>query len=274
MNRLVLASILMTASCFKSPDPPPVAPVPEEGFERLGPPKPGEWLHHFREDGQTYEGYVARCANRKTAARGVLYVQPLGDVLDRHGQTVELMREYASAFLGLEARVAPAVPMFENGYVPQRRQYNATMIIGQLAERAPADALVYVGITDRDLFSKGLHFVFGEGSLSGRAGVYSLHRYATPDRALFLRRALKLMVHEVGHILSIEHCVFYRCVMQGANSLQEDDGHPMHLCPADLRKLEWNTGAAREARYRRLLEFYRRAGLAAEASWVERRLNR
>ena len=96
--------------------------------------------------------------------------------------------------------------------------------------------------------------------------------HGAPDPALFLRRVLKLMTHEAGHILSIEHCVHYRCVMQGANSLREDDRHPMHLCPVDLAKLAWNTGVDPTSRYRRLLEFYRMAGLEPEAAWTAARL--
>ena len=245
---------------------------PSNGFERLGKPRPGEWLYHFKEDGQTFDQYVAECANRKTAERGVFYIQPLGDAGTKYRETLEAMREYAEIFFGVPARVLDPIPMFENGYIPRRRQYNASMLIGQLKERTPDDALVYIGITEKDLFSKGLNFVFGQGSLRDRCGVYSLHRYRTPDEALFLRRALKLMAHEVGHILSVAHCITFRCVMQGANSLSEDDCHPMHLCPVDLRKLEWNTGFDRAERYRRLEAFYRRAGLGPEAEWISRRL--
>ncbi len=272
MARALVASILMTASCGRTPAPPPPPPVAEDGFEKLGPPKPGEWLHQFREEGQPFEDYVKECANRRSAGRSTFYIQPLGDARDRHGGTIDLMRDYAERFFAVPAKVLPPIPMFENGYVPQRRQYNATMIIGQLAERVPPDALACVAITSEDLFSKGLNFVFGEGSLRDRTGVYSLVRYRTDDRALFLRRALKLMSHEAGHILSIEHCIYYRCVMQGANSLEEDDRHPMHLCPVDLRKLQWNTGFEPRERAARLLEFYRAAGLQDEADWTERRL--
>ena len=132
--------------------------------------------------------------------------------------------------------------------------------------------LAYAGIMDEDLRTKDLNFVFGLGSLARRTGVYSLKRYRSKDETLFLRRSLNLMAHEVGHIFSVEHCVVWSCVMQGANSLKEHDGHPMHLCPDDLRKLEWNMGFDRTARYGKLRDFYRREGLATEAEWIEERL--
>src|SRR5262249_59303341 len=119
---------------------------------------------------------------------------------------------------------------------------------------------------DVDLFTRGTKFVFGESSLEGRAGVSSLARLDGSER-----RALKLMTHEAGHLISIAHCVTHRCVMQGSNTLEESDGHPLHLCPEDLRKLEWNTGIDRRDRYRRLQEFYGTIGWDADARWIASR---
>jgi len=236
----------------------------EEGFERLAPPRKGEWRSLFRENVQTFDDYVARCANRASAARRTFVLQPLGD-LDR--ATLERMRDYAAAFFGLEARLAPPLPLPVRAHVGPRDQYNSSILLGDLADRAPSDALLYLGVTAADLFARGKKFVFGEGSLDGPAGVCSLARLEGSDR-----RALKLLSHEAGHLLSIAHCVTHRCVMQGSNSLEESDGHPFQLCPEDLRKLEWNTGVDRLERYRRLRDFYSRAGWTAEAGWTSERL--
>ncbi len=271
MKRLLLASFLAASACGRAADPPPAAAA-DEGFDLQGQPRPGEWRDRFREDGQTFEQYVEDCANRRAPGREVFCLQPLGDALERHRDTLDLMRGYAEAFFGVPARVLDPLPMPEEAFHEERRQHNSTTILRWLARRMPEDAVAFMGLTTEDLYSRRLNFVFGEASLRERTGVYSLHRYQTPDARLFRRRSLKLMTHEAGHILSIEHCVFYRCVMQGANSLHEDDGHPMHLCPVDLKKIEWNTGVGRRERYRRLLDFYRGAGLEAEAEWVARRL--
>ncbi len=245
--------------------------MPPAGFAFQGPPEPGDWRDRFPEPGQTVEQYRAACANRRSASRTTFYLQPLGDAAERHPALLSRMRDYAEAFFGVPARLLPAIPLFEETWVPERSQHHSTRIIGRLAARRPADALVYAGFTTADLYSQGLNYVFGEGSLANRCGVYSWHRYGTPDPALFLRRVLKLMSHEAGHILSIDHCIFYKCVMQGSNSLQEFDRHPLHLCPVDLEKLAWNTGVAPLERYRRLAGFYREAGLAEEAAWAEAR---
>jgi archaemetzincin len=244
----------------------------EEGFTKLGPPKPGEWRYAFKEAAQSYEKYVAGPVNKKSDARTTFYIQPLGSAGKGYKDVLERMRLYAEAFFGVPAKVLDPIPMFEEALQARRSQYDSTLIINLLADRVPKDALVYIGITDKDLFSEGLNFVFGEASLNWKCGVYSLVRYQTKDDALFTRRSLNLLAHESGHILSIEHCVAYACVMQGANNLREDDGHPMHLCPIDLKKVLWNTGMDRDDRYRKLLALYQKWGLKAEADWVTKRL--
>jgi len=235
----------------------------DKDFERLGPPRRGEWRSIFDEKEQTFEDYVARCSNRRTAARSLLCLQPLGS------PEMGRMAEYAEAFFGLPVRVLPARPLFDRAHVPTRDQVNSSMVLDELADLVPSDALVLLGIADRDLFARGKPYVFGEGSLERRVGVCSLARLGTSER-----RALRLMTHEIGHILSIAHCVTHRCVMQGANTLAESDGHPLHLCPDDLRKLEWNTGVDRDARYRRLEEFYGRSGWSDDAAWAARQLKK
>jgi archaemetzincin len=60
--------------------------------------------------------------------------------------------------------------------------------------------------------------------------------------------------------------------MNGSNHLAESDARPLHLCPVDLRKLQWSVGFDVVERYRSLLDFHRRAGFEDEAQWLERRL--
>lgn len=227
--------------------------------ELLPPPRRGEWRAIVKEREQTCDEYVLRCANRKSATRSALVLQPLGDVDRRHAALLGRLREYGAVFFGLETRIAPALPLTDAAHVPQRDQHNSSMILDDLAGRLPAGALIYLGIADRDLFARGKKYVFGEGDLERRTGVLSLSRLETPDTDLFLRRALRLMSHEAGHILSIAHCVKRRCLMQGSNTLAESDAQPLHLCREDRRKLEWNTGYGGARRERALGDFY--AGL-------------
>jgi len=73
-------------------------------------------------------------------------------------------------------------------------------------------------------------------------------------------------------MFGIEHCVWFRCLMNGSNHLAESDARPLHLCPVDLRKLQWSIGFDVVERYQRLLSFYREEGFEDEAQWLEKRL--
>ena len=57
---------------------------------------------------------------------------------------------------------------------------------------------------------------------------------------LCLRRTLSTATHETGHILTMQHCTAFRCLMNGCNTHEERDRTPLHPCPVCLRKLCWN----------------------------------
>jgi archaemetzincin len=243
-------------------------------FEKMPPPKPGEWLYAFKEKGQTFAQYKTQIRNRKTSLRDKIYIQPVGTLNQTYKTIIEKMKDYATAFFGIKTVVNQPVPYFASAYNSSRGQYNASLILNRLAGKIPEDALAFVGITDRDLYVEGLNFVFGIGSDYARGGVYSLIRLEDEDFNLFLRRSLKLMSHEIGHILSIAHCIKYRCVMNGSNSLPEADMRPMFSCPVDLQKICYNLGLSPYERYLRLQEFFRQNGFDKEVRWISKRLSR
>jgi predicted Zn-dependent protease len=92
------------------------------------------------------------------------------------------------------------------------------------------------------------------------------------SRANYLRRAGKVVVHELAHVYGIDHCIHYHCVMNGTGHLVEDFSAPAHLCAVCLRKLQFRMGFDVPQRYQRLLSVFKAGGLTKEARWVERRL--
>ncbi|HKZ85579.1 MAG TPA: hypothetical protein VJ793_18230 [Anaerolineae bacterium] len=53
---------------------------------------------------------------------------------------------------------------------------------------------------------------------------------ARDDEALFLARAAKEAVHELGHTYALEHCRDRRCVMTFSNSLADTDYKGRQFC--------------------------------------------
>eukprot|EP00667_Euglena_gracilis_P012918 EG_transcript_13293 len=149
-----------------------------------------------------------------------------------------------------------------------------------------------VGVTMYDLYDDHTDsYSVGMAAGGSGVGIFSLCRYnpkfslfkrpsskAAPrlngeaTQALVLQRSCKTLVHEIAHNYYIGHCVYFQCVMGGSGHLEEDFRLPMHLCPIDLRKLQFVCKFKVVARYQRLRAFYERHRMAAEAEWVARRL--
>lgn len=268
-----VTALIALGMCLSAPR----AEGDDTGFEKMPPPQPGDWLAVRKERGQTFEQYKAECRNRKTQGRNVIYIQPFGDVARTRSDLIAALRDYLGIFFDCRVVVLDPIPLPEKALNPKppfgEDQYDADYLLRMLQPRVPADAVALAGITDQDLFCEGMNFVFGLGSDAARSGVYSIRRYSAaypgrPKDCTLLKRTLKVASHEIGHIFSMAHCIAYRCIMNGSNSLPEADRRPIHLCPICLRKLEWNTGVNRLERYRKLEDFYSRMGFEADADFV------
>ena len=248
-------------------------------FQKLPPPGPNDWLANHPERGQTFEQFVAAHPNQPDAQRRTICIQPLGDFASVKSPSLALLREFASAFFMLPVRLLNAVDIRAQSITSRRNPSTGQLqlltgdILSFLKRAIPADAFCVIGASMIDLYpDPSWNFVFGQASLRERVGVYSFARYASADPHLMLRRSCKVLAHETSHMFGIEHCVFYRCVMNGSNHLAESDARPMHLCPIDLQKLQWSAGFAAAARYRKLIAAERACGFPDEADWTERAL--
>jgi len=76
---------------------------------------------------------------------------------------------------------------------------------------------------------------------------------------------MTLALHEAHHLLSLPHCTFYRCLMNGALTLKEADGRPAVLCPVCRAKVCWNLGVDPAARERAMADAFAAVGLPADA---------
>jgi archaemetzincin len=260
-------------------------------FAPKRPPGPHDWLTSHPEPGQTFAQYLLGMPVVGVDSRRVIVLQPLGPLTAVDRATLTTLADFAQRYFQRPVRVAPPLPLPTKGqrtmgYGTHRfTQYLTSVILDEtLRPRLPPDALCYLGITGADLYpEEGWNYVFGQAYFKERVGVYSLGRYGArfwgkpetdASRALFLRRALKVLAHETGHMFSLWHCTEQECLMNGSNNLRELDENRLHLCPACLKKLHWNLAFDVGKRYQALGDFYRRHGLGDDAAWMARRLRR
>lgn len=135
------------------------------------------------------------------------------------------------------------IPVPQKTFNARRSQYNSTRILKALEGLKPDTYERLLGVLDEDLYVPELNFVFGEADMIARVAVIGLPRLRQefyglePDRALFLRRAAKEAVHELGHLKGLGHCPVPRCIMHFSNSLAETDMKEAKFCAQCRNKL-------------------------------------
>lgn len=251
--------------------------------ERTKAPQPGDWLHDHPEDGQGLDDYLRANPTRPTEDRKNLVVLPLGTMSADAARIVALTSEYLTHHFGLPSRVDPAIEVDPPKWA-RRTKFGSEQLLTRyilekvLPPKLPKDAASLMGFTTSDLWpGDNWNFVFGEASLTTRVGVWSLHRYGDPSLSeeafrLTLRRALKVGVHEAGHMFSLEHCIRYPCVQAGTNSIEETDRSPLWLCPDCLPKIAWVTQTDPRQRLSATRDFCKAHGLSEEAAFTDKNL--
>jgi len=119
-------------------------------------------------------------------------------------------------------------------YDSQRKQYLSSKLLASLKKSEREERVI--GIADVDLYVPRLNFVFGEADIVSGTAIVSLCRLRqeyyglAPDEALFLERATKEIVHELGHTFGLGHCPNNKCVMHFSNSLADTDLKEASFC--------------------------------------------
>ena len=250
-----------------------------EHFTPKAHPAAGEWLAEHREPGQTFERYRCGDAYWPDPSRDTIYIQPVEQLDGDESPSLDVLARFAELYFDLNTETLPPVDVSMSRFTSRvhprddRRQVLTTDVVDYLRRRLPEDAFCMVGMTGSDLYPKpSWNFVFGQAWPKERTGIYSFRRYVEDDGLSTLKRSMKVLIHEIGHLFGVDHCVHFECAMNGSNNLEEADDRPIHLCPVDLRKLHWSTDFDPVERYRRLSRFYDEHGFETEAAWVDQRL--
>jgi len=124
----------------------------------------------------------------------------------------------------------------------ERNQYLADAFLRTLRDFPELNNSKLLGITEVDLYSTGLSFVFGQADIGGRASIISLARLYSSDTGngdtfLLRLRALKEAVHELGHTFKLEHCRDIQCVMHFSTFIADTDIKSVDFCPRHLAEV-------------------------------------
>ena len=181
----------------------------------------------------------------ENAATPLVCIQPLG----RYDQT--LLGKAISGLkymYGFRIRVLDRADMPSQAYYKPRRRYRADKLLDFLEADAMkgTDCTIMVGFTNLDIsIAKGEHKdwgIFGLGSSFQQACVISTFRLGrkTKSKRTRIIRTIKVVNHEVGHVLGQGHCATDRCLMNDArgkiSTVDNETGQLCELCRKEIQR--------------------------------------
>jgi len=167
---------------------------------------------------------------------------PLGNI---DSEIIEELRNRVNSVFLCPVEIETGFSDLAAAYTHQREQYLASELLAALDVGERERNKRVVGIADVDLYAPGLNFIFGQADVLSGTTIISLCRLRQeyyglpPDRDLFLVRAAKEIIHELGHTFGLSHCPDSKCIMHFSNSLADTDWKEANFCPKCCPKMEF-----------------------------------
>ncbi|CAI2374910.1 unnamed protein product [Moneuplotes crassus] len=165
---------------------------------------PEEWIPSRKQPAESFQDFLEGGFNQVSKERKTIYISSLDNSID--DEFLMNCQKYCEAyFYSLPVVLLP---------------YLSHDVLKQAKKWVPKDAYCMICILNTDLYSKNSdNFVFGSASRKNRTGVFSFARYnpkfygedhdMTDEelKDLILFRSIRVMIHEIGHMFGMHHCV-------------------------------------------------------------------
>ena len=165
--------------------------------------------------------------------------------------TLEVLAARLSRFVELPVHVLPGAAL-EPRRIANREQLDAGALLEALEKQGMGRARLLVGVAWDDIAVPLFTFVFGLARQGGHACVVSFARadpafYGLPaDPELRDARLVAEILHELGHLATLEHCPDRGCVMSFAGNIERADTRGSRFCAGCAARLPtWLRGPAR-----------------------------
>ena len=167
----------------------------------------------------------------------LIRIIPVGRVNEK---ILESLQNSLPDLLNCKTKIEPAVEMVQQAFNAMRRQYDAEKVLRMLTAAGIGTAIEKnvpaLFVCNEDLYYNGLNFVFGLEETGVGAAIVSVHRLRTefygerPSLGLLQERIVKEAVHEIGHVLGLEHDAFSKCAMAFSPSVADVDRKENNFC--------------------------------------------
>jgi archaemetzincin len=202
------------------------------------------------------------------AEAGKICIVPIGEVDE---SDLVFARDFVEASFGRETVTCEPLPLQDEYYYPGRGQYGANSLLRYLEANSPPGAYRAVGITEQDIFTGELNFLFGIARCPGKCAVVSTHRFDnycdSPEQRMV--RFAKLLQHETGHTFGLLHCRQRLCIMKFADGYKTMDDGRLSLCARCEKSLCAAAGVDAEERREKMEAVLKEYGLWEEAGGAE-----
>ncbi len=145
----------------------------------------------------------------------------------------DLNKKFKSKFFKGEKIEVP-----EKFYNKFKRQYDGGSII-KILKNKECDKVI--GLTSHDLFYMELNFVFGlakkDACIVSTARLDPQFYGENPNFDLLIKRTMKEVIHELGHMFGLDHCNNPNCVMSFSNSVSYVDDKTDEFCKDCILKI-------------------------------------